>query len=119
MRRFLIRTLITAAAIFLVVILMPQTWMRAESLLTLIIAALILGLLNSILRPILIVLTLPFTILTLGLFILIINGFILYLVHVIDPSFYIMNFWVAVLASLLISIISSAIHWLIRDNPHA
>lgn len=118
-KRFLIRTLITAAAIFLVVKLMPPEWMTAKSPLTLIIAALLLGLLNSVLRPILIVLTLPFTVLTLGLFILVINGFILYLVHLIDPSFYILNFWVAVLASLLISIISSLIHWLIKDNANA
>lgn len=98
---------------------MPQEWMRAESPLTLIIAALLLGLLNSILRPILIILTLPFTVLTLGLFILVINGFILYLVHLIDPSFYILNFWVAMLASLLISIVASLIYWLIKDNASA
>jgi putative membrane protein len=113
-RRFLLRTLITAAAIFIVVKIMPGV--NVESPLALFITAVLLGLLNAILRPLLIFLTLPITVLSFGLFIFVINGLILVLVSYIVPGFKVANFGVAILASILISIISWIINWLVKET---
>jgi putative membrane protein len=113
MKRFLLRTVITAVAIFLVVKILP--WAEVESPLALVVTAFLLGLLNSVLRPLLIFLTLPITVLSFGLFVFVINGLILYLVAAMVPGFKIENFGVAILAAFLISLISWAINWLISD----
>jgi putative membrane protein len=114
LKRFLIRTLITAGAIFIVVNILP--WAEVENPISLIITAILLGLLNAVLRPLLIFLTLPITVLSFGLFVFIINGLILYLVAALVPGFRLENFGVAVLAAFLISLISWAINWLIHDT---
>ena len=71
--------------------------------------ALVLGLLNTIVRPVLVILTLPITVLTLGLFILVINGLMFWLVSRMFDGFSIAGFWWAVLAALVYSVISWAI----------
>ena len=114
MRQFLLRTLITAAAIFIVVKIMPGV--AVESPLALFITAILLGLLNAIIRPLLIFLTLPITVLSFGLFIFVINGLILVLVSYLVPGFKVANFGVAILASILISIISWIINWLVKET---
>jgi putative membrane protein len=113
-KRFLVRTLITAIAIFVVVMILP--WADVESPASLIVTAILLGLLNAVLRPLLIFLTLPITVLSFGLFIFIINGLILYLVAALVPGFRLDNFGVAILAAFLISVISWVINWLVRDT---
>ena len=70
------------------------------------IAALVLGLINTLIRPILVLLTLPVTILTLGLFIFIINGFLFWLVGQMDLGFSVTGFWNAVLGAIVYSVIS-------------
>jgi putative membrane protein len=69
-------------------------------------SAAILGILNAFFRPILILLTLPFTILTFGLFIFVINALLLMMVSGVIPGFEVHGFWSAVLGSLIISIVS-------------
>jgi putative membrane protein len=76
-------------------------------------AAAVLGLINAILRPILVILTLPLTILTLGLFVFILNALLVLLASALVPGFEIRGFWWALLFSLLLSIISTVIHWII------
>jgi len=78
-----------------------------------IIAAAILGIFNALIRPLLLFLTLPFNLLTLGLFTLIINGFLLFLVSKVTPELTIHGFWPAVLGALIISFLSGLINWLI------
>ena len=78
---------------------------------TALIAALVLGLINTLIRPILVVLTLPVTLLTLGLFILIINGFLFWLVGQMDLGFSVAGFWNAVLGAIVYSVIS----WLLSS----
>jgi putative membrane protein len=112
--RFLLKLLITSAAILVVVKILP--WAEVSDPAALIVAALLLGIFNSILRPVLIILTLPINILSFGLFILIINGLILYVISVLVPGFTILNFGAAVLASILISITAGAINWMIKDK---
>lgn len=79
----------------------------------LLLAAALLGILNAVIRPLLVILTLPITILTLGLFTLIINGLMLWLVSCLIKGFVIQDFWAAFWGALLISIVSAIINWLI------
>ena len=79
-------------------------------------AALLLGIVNAIVRPIAIVLTLPLTLITLGLFLLVVNAAMLGLVALMLPGFQISGFWTAVGASLVVSIISWAASGLIGAN---
>jgi putative membrane protein len=75
----------------------------------LVIAALLLGFANAIVRPLLIVLTLPLTVLTLGFFLLVVNALMLLLVSALVNGFSIASFWTAFFASIFISILSFAI----------
>jgi putative membrane protein len=79
---------------------------RVDGLMAALVAAFLLGIVNVILRPILIFLTLPLTVLTLGLFLLVINGLMLWLVAALLKGFHVNGFWGAVFGSLLISIVS-------------
>jgi len=105
--RFLMRWFVTFCAVLIAERILPG--IMADSVGTLIVAALILGILNAILRPILMIITLPITILTLGLFALVINGVVLALTSVLIPGFVVAGFWWAVFGALLISIASSII----------
>lgn len=80
-----------------------------------IVGSIVLGIVNAIIRPIIVLLTLPINIVTLGLFTLVINGFMLWMTSGIVKGFDVSGFWVAVLAALVISVISVIISWLIKD----
>lgn len=77
------------------------------------IAALVLAFVNALIKPILILLTLPINILTLGLFILVINGLMFWLVSAVVKGFYISGFWPAFFAALVFSIFSIALNYLL------
>jgi len=79
-------------------------------------AAAVLGILNAVLRPILILLTLPINILSLGLFTFIINAFLLKTVSVVIPGFDIRGFWPAILGALIISLVSWLLNSLIGER---
>jgi len=114
MSQFLIRWFVLTLAIFIVANLFHLIYI--ENLTALILASLILGILNAILRPILIFLTLPINILSLGLFVLVINGFLLFLVSWMVGGFQITGFWKAFLAALLISIFSAILNYMVREK---
>jgi putative membrane protein len=77
-----------------------------DGLMAALVAAFLLGIVNVIIRPILVFLTLPLTVLTLGLFLLVINGLMLWLVAALVKGFHVNGFWGAVFGSILISIVS-------------
>jgi putative membrane protein len=79
-------------------------------------AAAILGILNALFRPVLILLTLPINILSLGLFTFIINAMMLKMVSGIIPGFEVHGFWTAILGSLVISVISWLLNSFISDR---
>ncbi len=79
-------------------------------------AALILGLFNAVLRPVLIILTLPFTLLTFGLFLLVINGLLLKLVSLVVKGFAVHGFWAAVFGALVVSVASALLNFFISDR---
>lgn len=82
---------------------------RVDSLATALIAALVLGLVNTLIRPIFVLLTLPVTVLTMGLFIFVINGLMFWAVASMVDGFHVGGFWSAVGGALLFSIISWAL----------
>ena len=100
----ILRWLINTLALFIVVSVVPGFHYR--SVVTLALAALVLGLLNALLRPILFVLTLPLTIVTFGLFLLVLNAIMLELTAWVVPGFQIDRFVHAVLGALVLAIIS-------------
>ena len=81
---------------------------------TLFIAALVLGLMNAIVRPVLIFFTLPLTLLTLGLFILVINALTFLLASTLVPGFEVSGFWPAFWGSLLVSILSLVFNQVVK-----
>ncbi|MDD5175395.1 MAG: phage holin family protein [Sterolibacterium sp.] len=102
--RLLVVWLINAVALLLLPYLVPS--IRMEGILTALLVVVILGLVNTLLRPLLILLTLPVTLLTLGLFIFVINALLFLMVaHWVD-GFYVGGFWSALVGSLLYSFVS-------------
>lgn len=80
------------------------------------VVAIVLGFVNAIIRPILIILTLPATLLTLGLFIFVINGLLFWAVGSFVPSFHVDGFWAGVFGAIVFSIISWALSSLIMPS---
>ena len=97
--RILIVWLINTVALLVLPYLM--TSIRISGFWTALIAALVLGLVNALIRPILVVLTLPVTLVTLGLFIFVINGLLFWLVSRMVDGFYVSGFWAAIGGALL------------------
>ncbi|WP_019142095.1 phage holin family protein [Noviherbaspirillum massiliense] len=102
--RLLISWLIHAAALFVLPYVLPSIQVRDFT--SALIAALVLGLVNALIRPILVLLTLPVTVLTLGLFILVINGLLFWAVANFVQGFHVTGFMAAVFGALLYSLIS-------------
>ena len=103
--KFLIRLLINMATIMIIAYIFPSliwvdSWVSALG------AAFLLGIVNAIIRPIFVLLTLPLTLVTLGLFLLVINALMLWLVAGLVGGFHVSGFWGAFFGSILISLIS-------------
>jgi len=111
MIRLLIVWLINALALMAVAYLMPS--IEVSSFGAALVAALVLGLVNAIVRPILVLLTLPVTILTLGLFIFVLNGLLFWMVGSWLEGFWVGGFWAGVLGAIVFSIISWALSALV------
>jgi putative membrane protein len=79
-------------------------------------AAILLALVNTYLRPLVVLLTLPINILTLGLFTLVINALMLELVSWLIPAFHVVGFWTAVGGALVISVVSCLLNWFLRPD---
>ncbi len=104
MRGFLVRLLITALGLWIADQLLPGIWFTGTG--ALIVSALVLGFVNALVRPILFILTLPLTIVTLGLFILIVNGISLGLVAWLVPGFHVAGLWSATGGAIIVSLTS-------------
>ena len=111
MIRLLAVWLINALALMAVAYLMPSV--EVSSFGAALVAALVLGLVNAIVRPVLVLLTLPVTILTLGLFIFVLNGLLFWMVGSWLEGFWVGGFWAGVLGAIVFSIISWALSALV------
>lgn len=104
MKGLLFRWLISAVSLLIISYIVPG--IEVQGFFYALIAAVFLGVLNAIVRPVLIILTLPLTILTLGLFLFVVNGIMLMLVSLVIKGFHVNGFWPAVLGALLLSVIN-------------
>lgn len=114
MRNILLRFFINATALWFVDKLFSGIQVKGSS--ALILTAIVFGILNTIIKPILILLTLPINILTLGLFTIFINALILNLTDFFVDSFYIHDFSTSLLASIVISVISIILNKILKEN---
>ena len=108
MRGLLIRFAVTAVAVFLATSIVPG--IEAQSASAGIAAVIVLSFLNAIIRPVLYLFSIPFIILTLGLFMVLINALLLQLVSVLVKGFIVEGFWPSVFGALLISVVSSILN---------
>jgi len=113
---FLIRVLVNGVAIYLVAQIVPG--ITVDGVLTAVGAGLVLGLINAIVRPILIVLTLPVTLLTLGLFLFVLNAFCLWLTSQLVRGFEVHGLWAALFGALLVSVVSWLLSAFVSDRGH-
>ena len=104
MAGFLIRAAVVAIGLWLASQIVPGVRILTPG--SLIAAALLLGIVNAIVRPILVILTFPITLLTLGLFLLVINGLMIELVSYFLPGLIVDGLWPAILASIIVSLTS-------------
>jgi putative membrane protein len=104
MRGFLIRAVVVAIGLWLASQIVPGVEIRSTG--GLIAAALLLGVVNAIVRPILVILTFPITLLTLGLFLLVINGLMIELVSHFLTGFVVNGLWPAILSAIVVGVTS-------------
>ncbi len=109
MKAFLLRWIFTALAVMAAAHLLPGITYSGWG--ALLLAALVLGLLNALIRPVLLLLSLPFILVTMGLFILIVNAVVLKLTSGLTPGFHVEGFWTTVFGSIIISSVS----WLLSS----
>jgi len=113
---FGLRFLITACGLLL------AAWqlegMQFGGPLSLLFAALVLGMVNAIVRPVLLLLTLPITVVTLGLFLLVLNGAMLGLAALVVPGFVIDGFWTALFGAIIVSLTGMVANWFIGPKGY-
>jgi putative membrane protein len=113
MPRFLLTWLLTTVSLLITAYLVPgfiiKTFADAA------IAAVVLGLVNAIVKPLLILLTLPLTIVTLGLFLFVVNAMTIWLVAALTPGFALTGFLPALMGSIVLSFVTGGLDLLLRD----
>lgn len=112
--RLLIRWLISAVALMIVAYFIPG--FKVNGFIAALIAAAVIGLINATLGLVLKILTFPLTILTLGLFLIVVNAIMLKVAASFVPGFEVHGWWAAFWGALLLSIVSSLLHWVVGDK---
>jgi len=119
--KLVIRWLINAIALYLAVLIVPGITVEGDAWVVFSVMAIILALVNAIIRPILKLLSCGFIIITLGLFTFVINAGILWLSSIIaqdwfSVGFYIDNFWSAILGAIIVSVVSLILSHFLKDD---
>ena len=112
--KFILKLLLTAVAVFVLQKILPG--ITVDSYTDAIWVALVIGLLNSFVRPLFVLLTLPATLITLGLFLFVINALMIQLAGYFLDSFTVASFWWALLFSVLLSILQPILHSLLGED---
>jgi putative membrane protein len=112
--RILLVWILNAIALWLVTLIVPGV--QVEDELSAFIAAVVLGLVNALVKPVLIILTLPITVLTLGMFLLVLNALLFWGVGELLPGFNVDGFWWAMLGALVYSLLTWAMSSLLPKN---
>lgn len=105
--KFLIQLVISTLAVLIASYILPGVNIKDNSFLTALIVAAVLAFLNAVIKPIMIILTIPITVITLGLFLLVINALMILLAAKIVDGFHVDGFWWALLFSLILSLVTS------------
>jgi putative membrane protein len=114
MKNWFLRILVSALAVLITAELLSGV--KLSGVPAALIVALVLSFLNTFLKPILLILTIPITLLTLGLFLFLINGIIILVADFILDGFYVENFWWAFLFSVILSLINSILSKMLGTN---
>ncbi len=112
--KVILRILLTALAVVVLAYFLPGVHVTSPS--SAIIVAVVLALLRFIVKPILVIFTLPLTIMTLGLFLLVINALIIMLADYLVSGFAVTGFWIALLFSLLLSFFQSILYSFLKET---
>ena len=112
--KLILRLLLNALAVVILSYVLPGV--GVDSMFTAIIVAIVLSVLNFLVKPILVILTLPITILTLGLFLLVINAIIILLTSNLIDGFQVTSFWWAIIFSLLLSFLQAILHSILKED---
>ena len=105
--QILINLLVSTIAVIASAYILPGV--HVESFFTAVVVAIVLGVINAFIKPVLVILTLPVTVVTLGLFLLIINALIILLVSAVVPGFKVDGFWWALIYSIVLSLVSTVL----------
>lgn len=103
-------------ALIVVILAKVLSGVQVDSYLTAIVVAAVLSILNLLVKPILVIFTLPITIVTLGLFLLVINALIILLADRLIPGFSVSSIWIAILFSILLSILQSILYSFLKEE---
>jgi putative membrane protein len=112
MPNFLLTWLLTALALVITANLVPG--FRVQSFVAALFAAVILGLVNAVIKPILVVLTLPITFVTLGLFLFVINALTIWLAGYLTPGFDVLGFLPALVGSIVLTIVATVLNFVVE-----
>ena len=112
--RLLFRVLLNAVALLVAAWLVPGVQITGAA--AAVLAALLLGVVNALVRPVLLLLTLPFTLVTLGLFIFVVNAVCFALTAALVPGFRLSGFLAALFGSIVVSLVSWILNALVADN---
>lgn len=106
--QMLINAVVNALSVWIAAYVLPGV--KVDGFMTALVVSVILGVANAVLKPLLVILTIPITVVTFGLFLFVINALMILLVAKIVPGFTVENFWWALLFSLVLSLVNSFLH---------
>ena len=113
--RFLIRWLVCSLGLWIAAGLLSNSIRYTNGFEVIVVAGLLLAIINTILKPILIILSLPAIILTLGLFMIIINGLTVFMVSKLYTQLHVTNFWAAIFAGMVIGLVNFLVSAILKD----
>ena len=116
MRGFVLRFIVTGVAVVVAAQIIPG--LTIDSFAAGLVGVLVLAVLNAVVRPLLYLLSAPFIVVTLGLFMIVINAFLLHVVSVLVKGFHVGGFWPAVGGAVLISLVSAIMNLMVSERGH-
>ncbi len=116
MKGFVFRFIVTGVALLVAAQIVPG--LSIESFNAGVVAVFVLAVLNAVVRPLLYLLSAPFIVVTLGLFMIVINAFLLHMASVLVTGFYVAGFWPAVGGAVLISLVSAIMNLMVSNRGH-
>jgi putative membrane protein len=114
--RFLIRWLVSSLGLWIAAGLLGDAITYNKEFKVIVIAGLVLALINIIIRPIVVILSLPAILFTLGLFMIVVNGFMVFLASKLYTDLHVTNFWAAILAGMVIGLVNYLVTAILEDN---